>query len=347
MGEVTDIRALNLQDIQQKFQELSLPAYRSRQVWEWLWKKGVRNFSEMSSLPLDLRSVLSQKFSILPAALSQTEISKDGTIKCALKLHDGHMIESVLIPSRNRVTACISSQAGCSLTCTFCATGKLKLMRNLTAGEIYDQVVFLQALAFDKYKENLSNIVLMGMGEPLLNYREVLDGIQKITSPEGLGISSQRITLSTAGIAKMIKKLGDDEVKFNLAISLHAASDEKRNKIMPINESNNLSQLTDALQYFYNKTGTRVTYEYIAFQDFNDSLGDAEQLAALCRKVPSKVNMIQYNPIGDEQFRQATLNRLTDFKNYLERKGIIVNVRRSRGKDINAACGQLANKPGK
>jgi 23S rRNA (adenine2503-C2)-methyltransferase len=242
------------------------------------------------------------------------------------------------------MTACISSQVGCSLTCAFCATGKLKRMRNLEASEIYDQVVALRDQAENTYNIPLSNIVYMGMGEPLLNYKNTLASVEKITSPEGLGMSPQRITVSTAGIAKMIMKLGDDGVKFNLALSLHAANDEKRNKIMPINEQNSLDALAEALRYFYDKTGTRVTYEYIIFRNFNDELQDARELAEFCKHVPCKVNIIEYNPIDDGEYQQADAHKVDAFARFLESKNIVVNVRRSRGKDIDAACGQLANK---
>ena len=259
-------------------------------------------------------------------------------------MHDGFVVEGVLIPTTNRMTACISSQVGCSLTCKFCATGKLKRERNLNADEIYDQVVAIKNQAEENYKTPLSNIVYMGMGEPLLNYKNVLDSIEKITSPMGLGMAAKRITVSTAGIAKMIKKMGDDAVRFNLALSLHAANDTKRNQIMPINEQNSLEVLAEALQYFYEKTGTHVTYEYIIFKDFNDSLDDARELLAFCQHIPCKVNIIEYNPIDNGEFKQADASKVDAFSSFLERNRVIINIRRSRGKDIDAACGQLANK---
>ena len=261
-----------------------------------------------------------------------------------MKLQDNKIVESVLIPTDTRMTVCISSQVGCSLTCKFCATGRLKRLRNLTAGEIYDQVALVKKLSEEKYGQPLTNIVYMGMGEPLLNYKEVINSVNHITSQNGLGMAAKRITVSTAGVAKMIQQLGDDEVKFNLALSLHAADDEKRNHIMPINETNTLDNLADAMNYYYNKTGNKVTFEYIAFKDFNDSLQDAKDLAKFCAKVPSKVNIIEYNPIDDGEFQQTTPERLNTFFRYLADKGVVVNVRRSRGKDIDAACGQLANK---
>jgi 23S rRNA (adenine2503-C2)-methyltransferase len=276
--------------------------------------------------------------------LKDQQISKDKTIKCAFEVDKNSVVEGVLIPTKKRMTACISSQVGCSLACTFCATGRLKLLRNLSAGEIYDQVFHLKNEANAQYQKSLSNIVYMGMGEPLLNYKNVLSSINWICSEEGLGMSPKRITLSTAGISKMIKKLGDDEVRFNLALSLHAANDEKRNKIMEINESNNLDSLRDALTYFYEKTKSRVTFEYIIFDGFNDELSDARELAEFAKCVPCKINIIEYNPIDGEPFKQAQEDKVNQFALFLESLNMIVNVRRSRGKDIDAACGQLANK---
>ena len=344
MSAKKDIRALSAEDLAAFLKEKAQPAFRTKQIWQWLWQKSARSFEEMSNLSKELRNVLAEQFVIQAVVMDEMQVSGDRTIKCAMKLFDGNVVESVLIPTETRMTACISSQVGCSLTCKFCATGRMDRLRNLKADEIYDQVVLVNNLAQEKYAQHLSNIVYMGMGEPLLNYAETLRSVDRITSPDGLGMSAQRITVSTAGIAKMIKKLGDDQVKFNLALSLHAANDEKRNLIMPINESNTLANLAEALNYFYDKTGTRVTFEYIAFKDFNDSLVDARELAAFCKKVPAKVNIIEYNPIDDSEFKQTSPERLQAFKEHLEGKGVIVNVRRSRGKDIDAACGQLANK---
>lgn len=339
-----DIRALEKEEISVFLKEKGEATFRAKQVWEWLWQKSARSFDDMSNLSKELRALLTEHFVINAVTIDDMQVSGDRTIKCAMKLHDGKVVESVLIPTTSRMTACISSQVGCSLTCKFCATGRLERLRNLNADEIYDQVVLVNNLAKERYNQHLTNIVYMGMGEPLLNYAETLRSVDRICSPDGLGMSPQRITVSTAGIAKMIKKLGDDQVKFNLALSLHAANDEKRNYIMPINESNSLENLAEALNYFYDKTGTRVTFEYIAFRDFNDSITDAEELAQFCRKVPAKVNIIEYNPIDNGEFKQTTIDRLNAFKEHLEKNGVIVNVRRSRGKDIDAACGQLANK---
>jgi 23S rRNA (adenine2503-C2)-methyltransferase len=339
-----DIRALTVEQLAQLFKEINEPAFRAKQVYDWLWAKSAVNFDQMSNLSKNLRDYLNTNFAINAVQISELQVSSDRTIKCAMRLHDNYVVESVLIPHQTRYTACISSQVGCSLTCKFCATGKLKRMRNLNADEIYDQVALVKSTALERYNAPLTNIVYMGMGEPLLNYAEVLKSVDKITSPQGLGMAAKRITVSTAGVAKMIAKLGDDNVKFHLALSLHAANDEKRNHIMPINETNTLENLANSLNYFTDKTGTRPTFEYIAFKDYNDSIADAQDLVNFCKKVKSKVNIIEYNPIDDGEFKQTTRERLKAFTDHLEKNGIICNVRHSRGKDIDAACGQLANK---
>jgi 23S rRNA (adenine2503-C2)-methyltransferase len=344
MQDKKDIRALTEAQLVDILKEKGEAKFRAKQVYEWLWKKTAHNFDDMSNLSKPLRDWLKENFVINAVAVSDMQVSSDRTIKCAMRLVDGNVVESVLIPTKTRMTACISSQVGCSLTCKFCATGKLKRLRNLNADEIYDQVALVKNLAETKYDQALTNIVYMGMGEPLLNYAEMIRSVDRITSPDGLNMSPSRITVSTAGIAKMIMKLGDDQVKFNLALSLHAANDEKRNHIMPINESNSLANLEEALNYFYEKTGSRVTFEYIVFKDFNDGIQDARELADFCRRTTAKVNIIEYNPIDDGEFKQTTPERLEAFVKHLESKGVIVNVRRSRGKDIDAACGQLVNK---
>ncbi len=340
----TDIRSLTLTQLKDAFVQMGDKAFRGQQVYEWLWKKSATDFDAMSNLNLVTRNWLKDNFVINAVKVEDKQISNDGTIKSGFRLFDGHLVEGVLIPADERMTACVSSQVGCSLSCKFCATGKMDRARNLTPDEIYDQVVLIKSWAWEHYQKPLTNIVFMGMGEPLLNYANVLKGIEKICSPEGLNMSPDRITVSTAGIAKMIRKLADDGVRFNLALSLHAASDEKRNLIMPINESNNLKEVGAALKYFCNKTGKRVTFEYIAFKDFNESLKDAKELLSFCKPIESKVNVIEYNPTGDGAFEKADSKKIDEFCAYLERNGIIARVRRSRGKDIDAACGQLANK---
>ncbi|MCB0409535.1 MAG: 23S rRNA (adenine(2503)-C(2))-methyltransferase RlmN [Flavobacteriales bacterium] len=345
MTEKQNIRSLELEELKEFFSNHGEKPFRAKQVFDWLWKKQAISFDEMSNLSVATRELLTDHFVIQAVTIAEKQISNDRTIKNAFRLFDGKITEGVLIPTPKRMTACISSQVGCSLTCKFCATGKLDRLRNIEAEEIFDQVALIKKQAEEHYQTPLSNIVYMGMGEPLLNYRNVLKSVELITSPDGLGMSPKRITVSTAGIAKMIKKLGDDEVKFNLALSLHAANDTKRSEIMPINEQNSLESLQEALQYFYDKTGTRVTFEYIIFKDFNDSLEDAKELAAFCKCVPCKINIIEYNPIDDAAFQKADAEKTDKFAKFLEEKfNLIVNVRRSRGKDIDAACGQLANK---
>lgn len=339
-----NIRELSLEELIFFFGEHGEKPFRAKQVYEWLWKKSVHSFIEMSNLSSTARTLLLQYFAIRAVKVGGTQVSKDKTIKSVFRLHDDNVVEGVLIPAEDRMTACVSSQVGCSLTCSFCATGKLERIRNLTVDEIYDQVVHIRNQAVKHYNTPLTNIVFMGMGEPLLNYTNVLKSIEKITSEDGLNMSPQRVTVSTAGIAKMISKLGDEQIKFNLALSLHAANDKKRNEIMPINETNSLKELANALRYFYDKTGTRITYEYIILKDFNDLIKDAKELADFCKKVPCKVNIIEYNPIEKSEFKNATAKKTESFKQYLESKDIIVNIRKSRGKDIDAACGQLANK---
>ena len=339
-----NIRNLSLVELQEYLLSIGQKSFRAKQIYEWLWKKNAQSFLEMSNLPANFRELLTTEFYIDHIQLSDKQISKDGTVKCAFSIGESQVIEGVLIPTKSRSTACISSQVGCSLSCTFCATGRLKLLRNLSAGEIVDQVVYLNEESLKNHGRALSNIVYMGMGEPLLNYKNVLKSTELLCSEEGLGISPRRITVSTAGIAKMIKKLGDDEVKFNLALSLHAANDSKRDKIMEINVSNNLAELSEALTYFYEKTGSRITFEYIILKDFNDQPEDAFELAAFAKCVPCKINIIEYNPIDDGIFQQASIDKVNAFASILESKNMIVNIRRSRGKDIDAACGQLANK---
>ena len=339
-----NIRALSKDKLKDYFLANGEKAFRAKQIYEWIWKKSATDFDQMTNLSLSIRELLNENFNINAVQIDNSQFSKDGTIKNAFKLFDGQICEGVLIPVENRMTACISSQVGCSLACEFCATGRLKRMRNINADEIYDQVRIIRDQAKKYHNQSLSNIVYMGMGEPLLNYKNVLESIDIITSEEGLGMSPKRITVSTAGVAKMIEKLANDNVKFNLALSLHAANDEKRNKIMGINETNNLEILAKSLKYFYSKTQTRVTYEYIIFDKFNDELQDAHELYEFCKHIPCKVNIIEYNPIGNGVYKQAKTDKVDAFKDYLEERGLVVNIRRSRGKDIDAACGQLANK---
>ena len=344
MAKKKDIRALTKEQLREFFIENNDKAFRGNQVFEWLWNKGTHSFDDMTNLSKETRVTLEEHFVINHIEVDDMQRSNDGTIKNAIKLHDNLVVESVLIPTNTRTTACVSSQVGCSLDCNFCATARLKKMRNLNPDEIYDQVVAIDKQSRLYHDHKLSNIVFMGMGEPLLNYKNVLSAIEKITSDEGLGMSPRRITLSTVGIPKMIKKLADDKVNFNLAVSLHSAIDEVRSKMMPINEKSNLADLLESLQYWYAKTKRMITFEYVVWKDINDSQKDVNALVDYCKKIPSKVNLIEYNAIDDGNFQQASSKAIQMYVRTLEDNRIVVNVRHSRGKDIDAACGQLANK---
>lgn len=340
-----NIRLLSLSDLEHYFDTLGEKKFRAKQVYEWLWIKPVQRFEDMTNLSKELRNKLSEDFSLPALTIDLIQNSEDGTIKSRFKTHDGHLVEGVLIPTESRNTACVSSQIGCSLSCKFCATGYMDRKRNLDFDEIYDEVVLINQQCENTFGKKLSNIVFMGMGEPLLNYKNVLKAIERITSPEGFSMSARRITVSTAGVAKMIRQLGDDRVRFKLALSLHAANDKKRNEIMPVNESNNLKSLIDALNYFYKLTGNEITFEYILFKNSNDSLKDADELIKIYRQVPADlVNIIEYNPIDAADFQKPEEEKVLAFMNYLEKNKVNTRLRRSRGKDIAAACGQLANK---
>lgn len=339
-----DIRALTKEQLRTFFTENGDKSFRGNQVYEWLWSKSAHSFDAMTNLSLQTREMLETHFVINHIKVDDMQRSTDGTVKNAVKLHDGLVVESVLIPTDTRTTACVSSQVGCSLDCKFCATARLKRMRNLNPDEIYDQVAAINQESLLYYNHKLSNIVFMGMGEPLMNYKNVLASIEKITSPEGLGMSPKRITVSTSGVPKMIKKLADDAVKFNLAVSLHSAIDEVRTQIMPFNVNFPLSDLRESLEYWYAKTNRAVTYEYVVWQGINDTKEAIRALVKFCKYIPSKVNIIEYNPIDDGAFQQASKKAISDYVSVLEMNDITVNVRRSRGKDIDAACGQLANK---
>lgn len=346
---VTDIRTLRLPDLEKILAEWGEPRFRARQLYEWLWAKSETDWEAMTNLSKGLREKLRTQFSLHTLTEDKVQHSADGTLKSRWLTHDGHRIESVLIPvpEEDRYTVCVSTQVGCSLTCAFCATGRMGRKRNLEAAEIYDQVVLVNRQCIARFGHPLTNVVYMGMGEPLLTYANTMESVNRLTAPPptGLGMSARRITVSTAGIAKMIKKMADDGYRSNLALSLHAADDAKRNTMMPINESNNLEALMDSLEYFYQKTHNRISYEYIAFDHVNDTLDDAARLVRLCRrKFPVRVNIIEYNPVAGVPYSKTGEERLDAFAGHLARQGVTVTIRRSRGKDIDAACGQLANK---
>ena len=340
-----NIRTLTLPDIEAYFEELGEKKFRAKQVYEWLWLKQAQDIDAMTNLSKEIRAKLKEDFSLPALTIDTTQYSADGTVKSRFKTHDGHLVEGVLIPTETRVTACVSSQIGCSLSCKFCATGYIERKRNLGFDEIFDEVSLINQQSERIHGKKLTNIVFMGMGEPLLNYKNVLKAIDRITSPDGLAMSPKRITVSTAGVAKQIRQLGDDKVKFKLALSLHAANDRKRHEIMPINDTNNIQTLVDALNYFYKQTKNEITFEYILFNNFNDSLQDADELIKIYRQVPADlVNIIEYNPIDFARFTKPTEEKVEAFMAYLEKHRVNARLRRSRGKDIDAACGQLANK---
>lgn len=342
--EKKDIRALTKDQLRDFFVANGDKAFRGNQVYEWLWQKRAHKFEDMTNISKHTRDMLEANFVINHIKVDTMQRSEDGTVKNAVRLHDDLIVESVLIPTETRTTACVSSQVGCSLDCNFCATARLKRMRNLNPDEIYDQVAAIDSESRLYYNRPLSNIVFMGMGEPLMNYPNVMKAIDKITSPEGLGMSPKRITVSTSGVSKMIKKMADDEVKFKLAVSLHSAIEEIRNDIMPFTKNFPLTELREALEYWYKKTKSKVTYEYVVWKGINDDKKSIDALVKFCRYVPCKVNLIEYNPIDDGQFQQASQAAIENYIMALERNDIVVKVRRSRGKDIDAACGQLANK---
>jgi len=342
---MNNIRHLSLPELETYFEKLGEKKFRAKQVYEWLWLKPVQRFDDMTNISKELREKLASTFSFPALSVDTVQHSSDGTIKSRFRTHDGHLVEGVLIPTTSRFTACVSSQIGCSLSCKFCATGYMERKRNLEFDEIYDQVAIINRQCEKENGKKLSNIVFMGMGEPLLNYKNVLRSIERITSPHGMGMSPRRITVSTAGVAKAIRQLGDDKVKFKLALSLHAATDAKRHEIMPINDTNNIRSLVDALNYFYKQTKSEITFEYILFKDFNDSLQDADDLIRVYRQVPADlVNLIEYNPIDFAKFSKPEEEKVQAFMRYLEKHRVNARLRRSRGKDIDAACGQLANK---
>lgn len=339
-----DIREIDQEILLEFLRKQGEKPFRLKQINQWLWKKAVVDFDQMTDLSERLRTSLKSHFIIQYAKEEIARKSSDGTIKVVFSVGDGHLVEGVLIPSSDRVTACISSQSGCKLKCQFCATGAMKGAFDLSAGQIVDQVVLLNKKAIEEYGQGLTNIVLMGMGEPLLNYQNVVRAIRLLSSPDGQGYSPKRITLSTAGLVKQIRNLADEQLKVNLAISLHAANDQLRSELMPVNKSNPLKELGDAIRYFYDKTGLRVTFEYLLLNDYNDKVENARDLAAFCRIVPCKINLIRYNPVPGIPFEASNKERESSFMNFLESRNIIVQVRRSRGEDIDAACGQLANR---
>ncbi len=338
-----NIRQASLHDISHFLISNGEKVFRAKQIWQWIWQRGVTDFEEMTNLSRATRELLSHNWYFDRLEPIHIQTASDGTIKTAWKLYDNEIVESVLIPGNQKFTVCVSSQAGCPLGCKFCATGTLGFKRNLTYGEIFNQVTAAKAAA-EARGFPLSNIVFMGMGEPMLNYENVLTAIERITADDGLAMSPYRITVSTAGIPDRIRQLADDGVRFNLAVSLHAAKESVRTSLMPINKTYPLKDVAESLKYFVKKTGTRPTFEYLLLKDINDSLEDAKALAFYCRQFPIKINLIEYNHVEGSDFQHSPEKKRDEFVKYLEHCNMIVNIRRSKGKDIDAACGQLAAK---
>lgn len=340
---MNDIRHISSQELTDFLLQIGEKKFRQKQIEEWLWKKGVGSFDEMTNVSAALRQKLQENFTFLHTEIAMKVQSSDGTAKFLFALHDGKQVEGVLIPSGQRVTACISSQVGCALKCAFCATGTMGFIRNLHFTEIFDQFILMNNQAQELYNQSITNIVYMGMGEPLMNYENVMESIRLITSPTGPGLSPSRITLSTVGITNGIKRLADDGFKPDVALSLHCADELKRELRMPVTKHHNFAKLQEALAYLHEKTGKRITIEYLMLKDWNDSVEDARKLFRFCLPFPVKINLIEYNATesGYEKSPEENVKRFVDF---LESKNMVVNIRHSRGKDIDAACGQLVRK---
>ncbi len=340
-----DIRSLKKNELIKFLNDFNYEPYRAQQILSRVNSQQIDSFEKITNIPKDLIQLLDENFFLSNTLIHQFQKSSDLTIKFSIKLHDSLIIEAVLIPTEKRITACVSSQVGCSLDCNFCATSRLKRIRNLESYEIYDQIMLLNNESLKSFSKPISNIVFMGMGEPLLNFSNLMRSIDIISSKDGLSISPKRITVSSAGIPKIIKKMADMKVNFNLAISLHSAIQKKREMLMPFSNKINLDELLKSLIYWYDKVRKITTFEYIIWENINDSLEDIEELVKFCKKVPSKVNIIEYNHIGDKNYRSASKEKILNYQKYLDKNKIINTIRYSKGNDINAACGQLARKP--
>ena len=345
-----DVKALSREALEDLARTLGEPAYRGRQLFQWLYRQDATSFEAMTDLPKTLRATLADIAEIDTLTPDLLQTAQDETVKALFTLSSGRQVETVLIPdldatgAAKRLTVCVSSQVGCAMACSFCATGLMGFQQNLTPGEIFDQVRFMNTLAQERYGRRITHVVFMGMGEPLLNYDNVLCSLDFLTHPDGFGLAPRRITVSTVGLARRIKQLAEDDVGCNLAVSLHAPTDAKRSRIMPVNRAaaTDLTALRAAIQYYTNQTRRRVTYEYCLFRGVNDTEEDAAHLADVVAWAPSKVNLILYNPVPGLGFERTSEAQLHVFIRILVHRGVTVTVRRSRGQDIDAACGQLA-----
>ncbi|MBK7143555.1 MAG: 23S rRNA (adenine(2503)-C(2))-methyltransferase RlmN [bacterium] len=333
-----------LPQLVQAMERLGERPFRARQLHKWLYLSRQYDFSLMTDFSKQLRSQLEENYQFTPLQLEYSARSKDGTEKYLFRLPDGRPVETVLIPDDYRRTLCISSQSGCPLGCRFCATGTLGLLRNLTVGEIVGQLMYVRDLHGD---EAFTNVVFMGMGEPMHNYDTVMEAIGIMTDPIGLKVSARKITISTSGVTPKIKKLADSGSKARLALSLHAATQEKRLRIMPIAETFGLDKLMEAIRYYTETTGQRVTFEYILFDGFNDTLDDVKALGNLVRGIPCKINVLAYNEVPGLDFKRPSDDKVDWFGRMLQPRTPAVTVRKSRGRDIDAACGQLAARQSK
>lgn len=339
-AKLTNLKGLSLDNICETAIALGKKAYTGRQLYKWIHNRGVDDFGLMTDLSKEFRETLQGKFAIDKLALADKAVSSDGTVKTLWQTRDNLYIESVLIPDEERLTLCMSSQAGCPLGCSFCATGKLGFKRNLDPGEIYDQYLLTsQALPEDK---RITNIVFMGMGEPFLNYRNLLAAIAILTNQLGAGLSAKKITVSTVGLVNGIYKLAEDSPSLKLAISLHSAIEQKRIELIPIAGKNPLADLKKAAIHYAHQSDNRVTFEYLLIKDINDSLADAKALADFARGIPCKINLISYNPVEGIGFDRPGDESISAFRDYLYPRAPAVTLRKSRGVDIAAACGQLA-----
>jgi 23S rRNA (adenine2503-C2)-methyltransferase len=332
-----DLAGLERPELEALFEERQIARFHARQVFSWIWKRGVSSFDEMTDLSLALRSRLAEEFSVNTPAIVKRDVSEDGTQKFALRLGDGRLIESVFIPDTPAQTFCISTQVGCAMGCAFCLTGKMGLIRHLTAAEIAGQArVLTHVLHLSEF-----NIVLMGMGEPLHNYDATMKALRIVNDPHGLGVGPKRVTLSTVGLVPMLDKLSQETLMPNLAVSLHATTEEQRAAIVPTTKKYSVEDIIDACRRFPLSKRGRITFEYVMLEGVNDSLDDARRLARLLAGIKAKVNLIPLNAAPGIPFDRPSDRRVDDFARTLADRGVVVSVRKSRGRDIRAACGQL------
>lgn len=350
---MTDLLNLTMEELTAFIAEgLGQPPFRARQLWKWLWFKRARSFDEMSDLSLALRAELEKQAAIIWPEIAETRVSRDGTVKFLLRLADGELVETVLIPSvsrdgKERVTQCLSCQVGCAMGCTFCSTGSMGFVRNMSMAEILGQVLVAQEYLNDSPDHpKLRNLVFMGMGEPLLNMREVMRSLRNLGSEPGLSFSPRRITVSTCGIEKGLKELGESGLAY-LAVSLHAPNQELRSKIMPAAARWKLEDMMSTLRTYPLKTRERLTFEYLLLGGINDSLEEAKELARLMSHIKGKLNLIVYNPAEGSPYKAPTPEAVLAFEQYLWKKNITATLRKSKGQDIKAACGQLRAEHGK